>query len=534
LTALRHGWRLFRDARRLAAHGVLRPLERHPDVPTRVRLLLRMLRLGTAAPAVPDYAGGLRACGPAAVKLGQALATRADILGPEAAADLRRLQDEVPPVGWARIEAQLDQVFAGGWRAHFQSIDPVPVGAASIAQVHRAVTVDGRQVALKILRPGVDAEFAEAIASYAWAAGRLEELGGEFARLRPRQVIASFRSWTLAELDLRREAGNGSELAEAVRGEPGIRVPDVVWPLTTRRTLALEWIEGVKLTSLAAVDAAGADRRALAAILVRGFLAQAIGGGFFHADLHQGNMLLGVDGRLVLIDFGIMGRLDRRARVYLAEILFGLLTGNYRRVAEIHFEAGYVPAHHDIGAFASALRSVGEPIRHRAIRDISVGQMLDGLFAITRQFDMVVQPHLLLLQKTMVMVEGVAMTLDPAIDMWETAGPFVRDWIRDELGPEARLADALTDGIRLLGELPRIARQLADLVPVPGAAPPVAPLPVLVARPRRWPWLLAGLVAGLAAGAVLAGAGAAAVLHSRLDFTGAIADDGTGFAERAR
>ena len=193
-----------------------------------------------------------------------------------------------------------------------------------------------------------------------------------------------------------------------------------------------------------------------------------------------------------------------------------------------------MPAHHDIGAFASALRSVGEPIRHRAIRDISVGQMLDGLFAITRQFDMVVQPHLLLLQKTMVMVEGVAMTLDPAIDMWETAGPFVRDWIRDELGPEARLADALTDGIRLLGELPRIARQLADLVPVPGAAPPVAPLPVLVARPRRWPWLLAGLVAGLAAWVVLAGAGAAAVLHSRLDFTGAIADDGTGFAERAR
>lgn len=487
----------MKDARRLAAHGALRPLETHPDVPARMVIVLRLLRLGTGAPQQPDLAGGLRACGPAAIKLGQALATRADLVGPEAAADLRRLQDDLPPEPWEKVEPQLDSVFNGGWRAQFTAIDQTPVGAASIAQVYRARTRDGRDVALKVLRPGVEAEFQEALASYAWAAEKLERLGGEFARLKPRVVIETFRQWTLAELDLRREAGNASELAEAARGEPGIRIPEVLWNLTSRRTLALEWIDGIKLTNLPAVDAAGVDRSRLAHVLVRGFLAQAIGGGFFHADLHQGNMLVGADGRLVLIDFGIIGRLNRRARVYLAEILYGLLTGNYRRVAEIHFEAGYVPAHHDIAAFATALRAVGEPIRGRAASDISVGQLLDGLFAITRQFEMQVQPHLLLLQKTMVMVEGVALTLDPEVNMWEAAGPYVKGWIRDELGPEAKLADGIVGGMRLLVDLPRIARQLADRVPVEGAAPPSPPLPALAEREKSgWPLFLGGTLAG--------------------------------------
>lgn len=498
MNSLWHAWRLLGDARRLAAHGALRPLERHPDVPARLSLLLRLLRVGANAPAVPDYAGGLKACGPAAIKLGQALATRPDLIGPEAAADLRRLQDDLPPVPWPRIEAQLNGIFPGGWEQHFASIDPTPIGAASIAQVHRARTLDGEEIALKILRPGVDAQFTEAIASYAWAAGRLERLGGEFLRLKPRIVIETFRQWTLTELDLRREAGNASELAEAVRAEPGIRIPRILWNYTSRRTLALEWIDGIKLTDLAAVDAAGFDRHALADVLVRGFLAQTIGVGFFHADMHQGNMLLAPDGRLVLIDFGIMGRLDRRARVYLAEILYGLLTGNYRRVAEIHFEAGYVPPHHDIGAFATALRAVGEPIRGRATSEISVGQLLDGLFAITRQFDMGVQPHLLLLQKTMVMVEGVALTLDPRLNMWETAGPYVKSWIRDELGPEARIADTLVESMRLLADLPRIARQLADRVPIEGAAPPQPPLAIVTPAPSRWPWVVTGAALGAA------------------------------------
>lgn len=497
-------WRLLADGRRLARHGVLRPFETHPDVPPAARLLARLLRFGAGAPKQPDYAAGLTACGPAAIKLGQALATRPDLVGEDAATALRALQDDLPPADWPAIEAAIDQALPGGWRAHFRSIEPVPAGAASIAQVHQAVRHDGRLVALKILRPGVEDAFERAIRSYAWGAARLERLDGEFARLRPRVVVETFRQWTLAELDLRREAGNASELADAVRGEPGIHVPAVLWEQTTRRTLATEWVDGVRLTDQAALDAQGADRPALARRLVHGFLSQAIGAGFFHADLHQGNIFLAPDGRLVLIDFGIMGRLDRRARVYLAEIIYGLLVGNYRRVAEVHFEAGYVPPHHDMGAFATALRAVGEPIRGKDSREISVSGLLDGLFAITRQFDMEVQPHLLLLQKTMVMVEGVALSLDPQINMWEAASPYVKRWIRDELGPEAMAADALVKNARLLRALPGLARRFVRQLPAESAAPPAAPLPSLpTTTPARWPMLLLGLALGAAGAALL-------------------------------
>jgi ubiquinone biosynthesis protein len=494
---LTHGWRLAGDARRLARHGCLRPFETHPDVPAPARWAAKLLRFGAGAPRVPDFAGGLKSCGPAAVKLGQALATRPDLVGFEAAADLRQLQDDLPPAPWPLIEAELESALPGGWRAHFADISRMPAGAASIAQVHRATTLDGRAIALKILRPGVEQAFNEALASYAWAAGQVERIGGEFARLKPRIVIETFRQWTLTELDLRREAGNASELADAVRGEPGISVPAVHWDLTTRRTLALQWVDGIKLTDMAAIDASGFSRQQLAATLVRGFLAQAIGGGFFHADLHQGNIFLTADGHLTLIDFGIMGRLDRRARVYLAEILYGLIVGDYKRVADIHFEAGYVPAYHDAGAFATALRAVGEPIRGRNTRDISVANLLDGLFAITRSFDMPVQPHLLLLQKTMVMVEGVALSLDPQVNMWDVASPYVKGWIRDELGPEAKAADALVANLRLLRSLPALAQRFVRQLPADSAAPPLPPVSVVaVEAPGRWPSVLLGAVLG--------------------------------------
>jgi ubiquinone biosynthesis protein len=493
-----HAARLLSDARRLARAGALRPFEDLADVPAPLRLLARVLRFGAGAPREPDYAAGLKACGPAAVKLGQALATRPDLVGAEVAADLRRLQDDLEPVPWPQIAAELDRALPGGWRAHFARIEEVPAGAASIAQVHKAITHGGAVVALKVLRPGIEERFRRDLASYAWAAGRLEAFGGEFARLRPRQVMATFRQWTLAELDLRREAGNASELREAVRGAPDVIVPKVFWEHTTRRTLALEWIDGVKLTDLQAVASTGADRKRLARAVVDGFLQQAIGRGFFHADLHQGNLMLAPGGRIALLDFGIMGRLDRRARVYLAEILYGLIVGDYARVADIHFEAGYVPDWHDRGEFATALRAVGEPIRGRPTSEISVGGLLDGLFAITRSFDMETQPHLLLLQKTMVMVEGVASALDPDINMWETAAPYVKRWIRDELGPEARAADRILRNTRLLGALPGVARRLIRQLPPDGAAPPAIPLPPLPPdAPSRWPFALGGLVAGL-------------------------------------
>ncbi len=495
-----HAARLLGDARRLARHGALRPFETLADVPGSARLAARLLRLGAGAPDPPQFAEGLKACGPAAVKLGQALATRPDLVGPAAAADLKRLQDDMPAAPWARIAAELDRALGPQWRADFVEISEKPVGSASIAQVHRAVTRAGETVALKVLRPGVEEQFTSAIETYAWAAARLERLGGEFARLRPRQVIETFRGWTMAELDLRREAGHASELADAVRAEPGLRVPRVHWQWTSRRTLALEWVDGIKLTDHAALDATGADRPALAQTLVRGFLAQAIGKGFFHADLHQGNLLLDREGRLVLLDFGIMGHLDRRARVYLAEIIFGLLVGDYARVADIHFEAGYVPPHHDRMAFATALRAAGEPIRGKDASQISIGNLLDNLFAITRQFDMETQPHLLLLQKTMVMVEGVAIGLDPHVNMWETGGPYVKAWLREELGPEARLADRLVADLRLLLQLPEVARRLIRQLPPESAAPPQPPEPQL---PPPSPWTWRPFLAGLAVGLVL-------------------------------
>ncbi|HEX8445038.1 MAG TPA: 2-polyprenylphenol 6-hydroxylase [Sphingomonas sp.] len=499
-----HLYRLLKWGRTLARHGALRGIERDPMTPPAVRRLARIARIGARVPKVPAYADALEAIGPAAIKLGQTLATRPDLVGEEAAKDLLRLQDALPPLPFDVIEAQIIASFAKPIATLFTSIDPVPVGAASIAQVHRAVTTDGRTVAIKILRPGVEAEFTRAIETYEWAAAQVEAMGGELARLRPRLTIATFKRWTARELDLRREAASASELAERMAAEPHFKVPSIDWQRTSGKVMTLEWIDGIKLSNRAAIIAAGHDPAKLAQILLRAFLRQAIAEGFFHADMHQGNLFATHDGELAVIDFGIMGRIDRRARFWLAEILYGLITGNYRRVAEIHFEAQYVPAHHDIDEFATALRAVGEPMRGLSVKEMSVGQMLDGLFAITRDFDMQTQPHLLLLQKTMVMVEGVATALDPDINMWESAGPFVKDWLRSELGPEAFLANRLTTDLKTLAGIPELVRRIEARFPPEGAAPPPPPLrEVQVVRiGGGWRYVLVTLLAG-GAGAAL-------------------------------
>ena len=437
--------------------------------------MARLARFGSFPPTPPAYAKAFEKIGPAAVKLGQSLATRPDLVGEAAARDLLRLQDSLPPLPFNRIKVAIEAGLGAPVDALFQSIDPHPVGAASIAQVHRAITTEGRSVAIKVLRPGIEEKFASDIETYEWIAVQAAARGGEIARLRPREVIATFKQWTLRELDLRREAASASELADAMAGEDGYVVPAIDWKRTSRRVMTLDWVDGIKLTDRAALLAAGHDLNHLAKTLVQAFLRQAIAEGFFHADLHQGNLFVTPEGRIAAIDFGIMGRVNRQARLWLAEILHGLITGNYRRVAEIHFDAQYVPGHHSIDEFTTALRAVGEPIRGIAVKDISVGNMLDGLFAITREFDMPTQPHLLLLQKTMVMVEGVASTLDPEINMWEVAGPFVSEWLRDELGPEAIAANAIQRGLKLLGDLPELLRRIEMAFPKPGAAPPENP-----------------------------------------------------------
>lgn len=498
-----HIWRTLKWGRMLARHGALLGVERDLNAPTGIKRLIRLARLGSFPPNPPAYAKAFEQIGPAAVKLGQSLATRPDLVGEEAARDLLRLQDSLPPVPFARIKAAIEAGLGAPVEELFRSIDPEPVGAASIAQVHRAVTTEGRDVAVKVLRPGIEEKFASDIETYEWIAAQAAARGGEIARLRPREVIATFKLWTLRELDLRREAASASELADAMSGEEGYVVPAIDWKRTSRRVMTLDWVEGIKLTDRDALAAAGHDLNHLAKTLVQAFLRQAIAEGFFHADLHQGNLFVTPEGRIAAIDFGIMGRVNRQARLWLAEILHGLITGNYRRVAEIHFDAQYVPGHHSIDEFTTALRAVGEPIRGVAVKDISVGNMLDGLFAITREFDMPTQPHLLLLQKTMVMVEGVASTLDPEINMWDVSGPFVSEWLRDELGPEAVLANHLQRALKAVGELPDLLRRIEAAYPKPGAAPPGPPLPEIEVGQGRWParlgWALSGALAGVAA-----------------------------------
>jgi ubiquinone biosynthesis protein len=500
-----HIWRLLKWGRVLARHGALRGIERDSNTPQPVRRLARIARFGARVPRIPTYGEAFQELGPAAIKFGQALATRPDLVGVEAARDLQLLQDSLPPAPFEEVRRAIEQGLEKPLEDIFADIDPEPVGAASIAQVHRAHTTDGKLVAVKVLRPNIEEDFARALDTYGWAAAQVEQMGGEAARLRPRAVIAYFKQWTARELDLRREAASASELRENLVAESGFYVPAIDWTRTSRRVLTLEWIDGIKLTDREALVEAGHDLKALAATLVRAFLRQSVIDGFFHADLHQGNLFALPDGRLAAIDFGIMGRIDRQSRVWLAEILYGLLTGNYRRVAEIHFEAQYVPPHHDVDEFATALRAVGEPIRGLPVKDISVGQMLDGLFTITRDFEMPTQPHLLLLQKTMVMEEGVAHALDPDINMWETAEPFLREWVRGELGPEAALADRIVRDLRTFARIPELIRRIDHYYPPPGAAPPDPPLAeVVVVKPRRyWRYGLTALLSAAAGAATV-------------------------------
>jgi ubiquinone biosynthesis protein len=504
-TSIVHLWRLLKWGRTLARHGALTGIERDRKTPLPVQRVTRLARFGARVPATPDYAAALQEIGPPAIKLGQTLSTRPDLVGAQAADNLSRLQDDLPPAPFQAIKAAIEDAFEAPLDSLFTSFETEPVGAASIAQVHRATTTDGRDVAVKVLRPGIEQDFAKAIDTYEWAAAQVEAMGGEAARLRPRMVVAYFKQWAARELDLQREAASASELKENMVAEPGYHVPDIDWRRTARRVLTLEWLDGIKLNDREALIEAGHDCKALAAILVRSFLRQAIVDGFFHADLHHGNLFALPDGRIAVIDFGIMGRIDRKARVWLAEILYGLITGDYRRVAEIHFEAQYVPAHHNVAEFATALRAAGEPIRGLPVKEISVGRMLESLFSITRDFDMPTQPHLLLLQKTIVMIEGVASKLDPDINMWETAEPFLREWMRSELGPETFLADRIIDTVRALKKLPDLIHRIDYYYPPPGAAPPQPPLPdIATVEEQSW-WRYLGVAV------VSAAIGAAAV-----------------------
>ncbi len=412
----------------------------------------------------------LNRLGPTYVKFGQTLATRPDIVGPEIARDLSALQDQMEPFDAALVPGILRAAL--GERAADLLDLSQPIAAASIAQVHQAMLVDRtgvrRRVAVKVLRPGVGDRFARDLDSYYAGAKFAERFMPRLRRLRPMDVVATLHRSARLELDLRLEAAAISEMAENTANDTGWRVPKVSWDHTAQNVLTTDWIDGIPIRELEALDAAGLDRRALATTLMQSFLRHAIRDGFFHADMHPGNLFADPKtGDVVAVDFGIMGRISRRERRFLADILYGFITRDYRMIAQRHFDIGYVPSTQSVDDFASALRAIGEPLHGRTASDISMARVLGQLFATTELFDMQTRPELILLQKNMVLVEGVARALDPDLDIWTVSEPVVGDWLRREAGPLGRLEE-LRDGLSAMGEafsrVPRLLGRFEDLV----------------------------------------------------------------------
>jgi len=400
----------------------------------------------------------LNRLGPTYVKLGQALATRPDIVGADVAADLSVLQDAMEPFDPALVPALLSEAL-GPRAAELTDISP-PVAAASIAQVHHARLADSTRVAVKILRPGIRRRFGDDIESQYAGARLAEALVPKLRRLRPVDVVATLDRSARIELDLRMEAASISELADNIKDDKGFVIPRVLWDYTSDTVLTTTWVEGIPIRDNAALDAAGVDRKALAKNLLQAFLRHTVRDGFFHADLHPGNLFANpATGEVIAVDFGIMGRITRRERRFLAEILYGFITRNYRLIAERHFEIGYVPRTQSIDDFAQALRAIGEPQHGRRVSDISMAKVLGQLFATTELFEMQTRPELVLLQKSMVLVEGVARALDPELDIWTISEPIVGDWVRRSAGPIGRLEDLkdhFDTAVATIGRLPAI------------------------------------------------------------------------------
>ena len=457
-----HIARIARAAFVFAREGVFGTVD--PSlVPPPGQLALKLARMFERAgtKSGPRLSRALTRLGPAYLKLGQFLATRPDVVGVVMARDLESLQDRLPPFAQDQAETVIATSLECPVAQAFASLGPA-VAAASIAQVHRGeAEYHGvrRAVAVKVLRPDVASRFRRDLTDFFFVARQAEIYSAEARRLRLIEVINTMSRSVTMEMDLRLEAAAMSEMAENTRDDPDFRVPTVDWDRTTHNVLTMEWIDGIALSDHARLEQSQVDLPDLGRKVIQSFLRHALRDGFFHADMHPGNLFLDNEGRLVAVDFGIMGRLGLKERRFLAEILLGFITRDYRRVAEVHFEAGYVPSHHSVDNFAQAIRAIGEPIHNRTAEEISMAKLLTLLLEVTGLFDMRTRPELILLQKTMVVVEGVARGFDPRLDIWKVADPVVREWIERNLGPIGRIQGAMVGA----SELGRVAASLPAL-----------------------------------------------------------------------
>lgn len=501
--------RLIRTGATLERTGAMAVVMHAMDAPPLVRTTLRLVAwpfkwLGLKGdPAMPPAPRALTALGPAYIKFGQILSTRPDLVGDDLAAQMRVLQDKLPPFSTDIAKASIESELGAPVESLFDDFSP-PVAAASIAQVHKARLRDsGEPVAIKVLRPGIERAFRVDIDAFYFAANVIEFLSPATRRLRPTEVIAHFEGVVMGELDLRLEAASASEFAANTKGDTGFQLPGIKWDLSNRRVMTMEWADGVPLGDNDALDAAGHDRRILADRVLQLFLSHALRDGYFHADMHQGNLKVAPNGNIIAYDFGIMGHIDEYTRRVYAEILYGFIKRDYHRVAEVHFEAGYVPQDRDVDEFARALRAVGEPIFGMEASRISMGSLLSYLFEVTERFGMETRTELILLQRTMVVVEGVARSLNPQINIWQVAKPVVEDYIRQSLGPRA-VVHSLRKTLAVLARFGPRLPQLVEGAIMRSAAPPE---PTPPHRPRRE--LALWGIGGIVLGAVLA----TAVIH---------------------
>lgn len=474
-------FRLLSIARVLARHDALAAVEDLHVFPTLVAFLRRLGPRNVPGRPGEKLARALVELGPSFIKLGQFLATRADLIGERMAGDLADLHDRLPafPTEQARhaLEAELGRPID----ELFYQFDEQPVSAASIAQVHFAVTrpeptgfeSDGENepqpVAVKILRPGIERAFERDLRLFYWLAGLAERAQPRLRRLKPVELVDLFASTVRCEMDLRLEAAAASELAGNFAGDDSYVVPEVDWERTGRRVLTMSRVSGIPLDDRAALLARGHDLPQILEVAATIFFNQVFRDGFFHGDQHPGNMMVTEEGAIAAVDFGIMGRLDRATRYFLADMLLATLARDYRRLAQVHVDAGFLPAGQSQDLFAQALRSVCEPIFGRPLQRISFARLLGQLLSLTESFSMPVQPQLVLLQKNMLMAEGVSRQLDPNLNIWLLAEPLIADWVRANRGPEARVregAESLAQGLQRLPELLRgleaAGRQIAD------------------------------------------------------------------------